>query len=281
MGKSRGMNERIQKLRDISVNTPVHIDLERAKIETDFYKENDGKYSIPVMRAMTLKEYFSKKTLYLGDGELIVGEKGRDPQASPTFPELCCHSEEDMVVMSERELVSFKTTEEDRKLQREEAERSKALAIFQATIDTLASVVGFMSDPGGWAGIAMSAMAAATGAAQIAAIAAEPLPSYAVGAVDINEDQIAQLHQGELVVPKTFAEGIRDGDISIGGSESKVEVTIINNTGAVATAERVDNGDITQLKITIGETIASEIAKGRLDSAMTRRFNITRRNQRG
>ena len=181
----------------------------------------------------------------------------------------------------QRTQIEEEAEERKRKLQREEAERSKALAIFQATIDTLASVVGFMSDPGGWAGIAMSAMAAATGAAQIAAIAAEPLPSYAVGAVDINEDQIAQLHQGELVVPKTFAEGIRDGDISIGGSESKVEVTIINNTGAVATAERVDNGDITQLKITIGETIASEIAKGRLDSAMTRRFNITRRNQRG
>ena len=116
----RGMNERIQKLRELSVTTPVHIDLERAKIETDFYKENDGKYSIPVMRALVLKEYFSKKTLYLGDGELIIGEKGRDPQASPTFPELCCHSVEDMVVMSERELVSFHTTEEDRKLQAEE-----------------------------------------------------------------------------------------------------------------------------------------------------------------
>jgi len=114
------MNERIQKLRELSVTTPVHIDLERAKIETDFYRENDGKYSIPVMRAMVLKEYFSKKTLYLGDGELIVGEKGKDPQASPTFPELCCHSVEDMVVMSERELVSFKTTEEDRRLQAEE-----------------------------------------------------------------------------------------------------------------------------------------------------------------
>ncbi len=120
MAKLRGMNERIQKLRELSVTTPVHIDLERAKIETDFYKANDGKYSIPVMRSMVLKEYFSKKTLYLGDGELIVGEKGRDPQASPTFPELCCHSVEDMVVMSERELVSFKTTEEDRKLQAEE-----------------------------------------------------------------------------------------------------------------------------------------------------------------
>lgn len=113
----RGMNERIQRLREQSVTTPVHIDLERAKIETDFYKENDGKYSVPVMRAMTLKEYFSKKILYFGDDELILGEKGKNPQASPTFPELCCHSEEDMKVMSERKLVSFHTTEEDRKLQ--------------------------------------------------------------------------------------------------------------------------------------------------------------------
>ena len=113
----RGMNERIQRLREQSVTTPVHIDLERAKIETDFYKENDGKYSVPVMRAMTLKEYFSKKTLYFGDDELILGEKGKNPQDSPTFPELCCHSEEDMKVMSERKLVSFHTTEEDRKLQ--------------------------------------------------------------------------------------------------------------------------------------------------------------------
>ena len=114
---ARGMNERIQKLREISVSTPVHIDMERALIETEFYKENEGKYSIPVMRGMFLKKYFSEKTLYLGDGELIIGEKGCDPQASPTFPELCCHSEKDMVVMSERKLVSFHTTEEDRKSQ--------------------------------------------------------------------------------------------------------------------------------------------------------------------
>ncbi len=181
----------------------------------------------------------------------------------------------------QRQRIEEEAEERKRKLQREEAERSKALAIFQATIDTLASVVGFMNDPGGWAGIAMSAMAAATGAAQIAAIAAEPLPSYAVGAVDINEDQIAQLHQGELVIPKTFAEGIRDGDISIGGSEAKVEVTIINNTSSKASVDRINDGTITKLRVTIGDAVASEIAKGRLDSAMTQRFNITRRNQRG
>ena len=103
MAEKRGMNERIQKLRELSVTTPVHIDLERAKIETDFYRENDGKYSIPVMRAMVLKEYFSKKTLYLGDGELIVGEKLEiDPQASPTgmlIPAVMFSGEEQMGVL--------------------------------------------------------------------------------------------------------------------------------------------------------------------------------------
>ncbi len=171
--------------------------------------------------------------------------------------------------------------ERKKRIQNEQAKREKALAIFQATIDTLASVIGFMNDPGGLSGAAMSAMAAATGAAQIAAITAEPLPSYAVGAVDIDRDQIAQLHQGELVVPKTFAEGIRDGDISIGGSESRVEVTIINNSGVKATAERLDDKDVSRLRITIGDAVASDISKGRFDSAMMQRFSITRRNQRG
>ena len=60
----------------------------------------------------------------IANGEVMSSgtkaEKGKDPQASPTFPELCCHSVEDMTVMSERDLVSFHTTEEDRKLQAEE-----------------------------------------------------------------------------------------------------------------------------------------------------------------
>ena len=115
--EERGMNERIKKLRRVSMETAPHIDLERARIETEVYKKYEGKVSVPVLRALVLKEYFSRKTLYLGEGELIVGEKGNAPQASPTFPELCCHSEEDMHVMNDRELVSFKVTEEDIKNQ--------------------------------------------------------------------------------------------------------------------------------------------------------------------
>lgn len=117
--EERGMNERIRQLRKVSMETPAHIDLERAIIETEVYKEYEGKVSLPVLRALVLKEYFSRKTLYLGEGELIVGEKGKDPQSSPTFPELCCHTLEDMHIMDARELVSFKVTEQDLKDQEE------------------------------------------------------------------------------------------------------------------------------------------------------------------
>lgn len=39
MAAKRGMNERIQKLRELSVTTPVHIDLERAKSRQNFTKK--------------------------------------------------------------------------------------------------------------------------------------------------------------------------------------------------------------------------------------------------
>ena len=61
MAEKRGMNERIQKLRELSVTTPVHIDLERAKIETDFYRENDGKIFYPGYESYGVKRVFFKE----------------------------------------------------------------------------------------------------------------------------------------------------------------------------------------------------------------------------
>ncbi len=115
----RGMNERIQKLRRISLDTPAHIDMERARLFTEAYKLYEGSVSVPELRALALKHYFSNKSLYIGDGELIAGEKGDDPQASPTFPELCCHTVNDLHVMNDRELISFNVKEEDYKFQGE------------------------------------------------------------------------------------------------------------------------------------------------------------------
>ena len=118
--KDRGCTDRIKRLRRISHSTQPHLDLERAAIETEVYKKYEGAVSIPVLRALVLKEYFSRKTLYLGDDELLVGEKGKDPQCSATFPELCCHTLEDMKVMNDRKLVNFAVSEADLKLQEEE-----------------------------------------------------------------------------------------------------------------------------------------------------------------
>ena len=59
---ARGMNERIQKLRELSVTTPVHIDLERARIETDFYRKNDGKSSgFAWIDQRSRRKYFNDK----------------------------------------------------------------------------------------------------------------------------------------------------------------------------------------------------------------------------
>jgi trans-4-hydroxy-L-proline dehydratase len=108
-----GMNERIQRLRKLTVETEPSISIERALIETEFYKENYGKHSIPVLRALTYKEICVRKTIYLGDDELIVGERGPSPKAVPTFPELTCHSVEDLHVLNTREMQRYSISQDD------------------------------------------------------------------------------------------------------------------------------------------------------------------------
>ena len=56
-----GMNRRIQDLREESVTTPATLSIERALITTRFYKENNGKYSIPMMRALNFLEICEKR----------------------------------------------------------------------------------------------------------------------------------------------------------------------------------------------------------------------------
>lgn len=115
----RGMNERIRKLRKQSLETEPHIYMERADLETDAYMMYEGSVSVPELRALAFKHFMANKTLCINDGELIVGEKGDGPQAAPSFPELCCHTVEDMKIMNARDLIYFRVTEEDLKLQEE------------------------------------------------------------------------------------------------------------------------------------------------------------------
>lgn len=115
----RGSTPRTQQLRLESVSTQPILDMERALYFTEAYQRHEGTVSKPVLRALALKHYLTHKTLWLGDKELLVGEKGKAPQSAPTFPDLCCHSLEDMRVINSRALIGFSVTEEDLTLQAE------------------------------------------------------------------------------------------------------------------------------------------------------------------
>ena len=116
----RGMNERVRKLRKQSMEAVPHIDIERAKLITEAYKKYEGSVSIPELRALAFKYYMENRTLCINEDELIVGEKGDSPQASPTFPELCCHTLEDMDVMDSRDIIFFKVDDNTREFHKEE-----------------------------------------------------------------------------------------------------------------------------------------------------------------
>lgn len=108
-----GMNERIKRLRKQCFDTPTTLSIERALIETAFYKENYGTMPVAVLRAKNFYEICKKKTIYIGDDELIVAERGPVPKAVPTFPELTCHSVEDLHTLNSRELQRYTISQED------------------------------------------------------------------------------------------------------------------------------------------------------------------------
>ena len=108
-----GMNERIKRLRQENLDTPTTLSIERALIETEFYKKNYGTMPIAVLRAKNFYEICKRKTIYIGKDELIVGERGPVPKAVPTFPELTCHSVEDLHTLNERELQRYTISQAD------------------------------------------------------------------------------------------------------------------------------------------------------------------------
>ncbi|MCR4398588.1 MAG: formate C-acetyltransferase/glycerol dehydratase family glycyl radical enzyme, partial [Firmicutes bacterium] len=89
------MNERVRRLRQESLDAKATISTERAEIVTECYKTARG-LSAPMMRALVFKTLLERKRIYIGPGELIVGERGPGPKLTPTYPELCCHSLEDL-----------------------------------------------------------------------------------------------------------------------------------------------------------------------------------------
>ncbi len=96
------MNARTERLRRRSLDARPTVSSERALAVTRFYRENDGRFSVPVMRALSYRHLCETKTIFIGEDELVVGERGPRPKAVPTYPELTCHSLEDLRILDSR-----------------------------------------------------------------------------------------------------------------------------------------------------------------------------------
>lgn len=103
------MNGRVTMLRQLSLETEAYISSERAELMTEFYR-TAGNSSVPVQRALAFKYMLERKEVCINEGELIVGERGPAPKATYTYPELCCHSLEDLDILDSRPKISFKVS---------------------------------------------------------------------------------------------------------------------------------------------------------------------------
>ena len=114
------MSERVTGLRQQSLEARPTLSTERAELLTEFYRQNLGRIcSAPVCRARAFQYLMEHKTICINPGELIVGEKGPAPKASPTYPELCCHSLQDLDILDSREKIFFTVSPQARQVYEE------------------------------------------------------------------------------------------------------------------------------------------------------------------
>src|SRR5512140_714152 len=96
------ISERVCRLREQSLSAIPTISTERAELMTQFYREHTELMSAPLRRALAFRYLMEHRQIYIGEDELIVGEKGPAPKATPTYPELCCHSLNDLDILNSR-----------------------------------------------------------------------------------------------------------------------------------------------------------------------------------
>ena len=114
------MTPRISRLRHESMEAIHRISAERALLVTDFYKSHLAfGDSIPVQRAKAFRHIMQQKKIYIHPDELIVGERGPAPKATPTYPEITVHSLQDLDILDSRKKVWFRVDDETRNAYRD------------------------------------------------------------------------------------------------------------------------------------------------------------------
>jgi trans-4-hydroxy-L-proline dehydratase len=108
------MTERVAILRRESLDAKPTISTERAGLVTACYRDASGSEPAPLLRTRVFRHLMERQSICLGPGELIVGEKGPAPKATPTYPELCCHTLQDLDLLNTREKIPYAVSAEAR-----------------------------------------------------------------------------------------------------------------------------------------------------------------------
>src|SRR4030042_4113156 len=86
IGFKQNVTKRVKQLYDDAVNVYPTICSERARYWTESWKETEGQPAV-VRRAKALANVLQKMSIYILDGELIVGNVASKPRASVVNPE--------------------------------------------------------------------------------------------------------------------------------------------------------------------------------------------------
>ncbi|MDD4847417.1 MAG: glycyl radical protein [Bacteroidales bacterium] len=114
------MNPRISDLRKKSLEAVPSISAERALLVTEYYARFDtAQKPVAIQRAEAFRHILLHKFICIQDNELIVGERGPNAKAVPTYPEISIHSLEDLDILNTRSKVGFKVDEPTKKAYKE------------------------------------------------------------------------------------------------------------------------------------------------------------------
>jgi formate C-acetyltransferase len=110
--KKRGSSDRTKSLRIQTTEMPERISIERAKLLTEIYPQIEN-LPTAIKRAKSFEYIFKNKKIYIDKKELILGERGDFPKAVPTYPEICCHTKQDLEILNSREKTPYRVSSED------------------------------------------------------------------------------------------------------------------------------------------------------------------------
>ncbi|HAQ17852.1 MAG TPA: formate C-acetyltransferase/glycerol dehydratase family glycyl radical enzyme [Prolixibacteraceae bacterium] len=115
MLKSAEVSERISGLREKVLSTKPNVCTERAMFYTQAYAENEEK-PIIIKRAIALEKTLLGMTIFIDEGELIVGNQSSSHRAAPIFPEYAVDwLPEEMDSLDKRSGDAFFITDEHKK----------------------------------------------------------------------------------------------------------------------------------------------------------------------